>query len=404
MGERLPCRRPAAHGVHVVTRRRALLLGTGALLLACSLPVPDEPAWERVVGDGFGDRGNLGVSALHVFRGHVLAATNRRDNAPDTFGEGTGTTQLFRSADGESFERLSHFDPPLHASNHAIFFVTDAGGQDPAYAYLSTPGAPQVGPSVYRSADGVSWTRMNGAGSGFVPTGNLAMTALAILGSHLYSGTRNDAGAQLWRIPQEATSGWELVLDLAAVDPRAIVITCLSVFQGALYVGTLGKEGAGAQIHRSETGAPGSFERIAAAGDGLGAGDNMNVADFAQFDGFLYASTQNRTTGGELYRSSDGRRFAPVVTDGLGDPLHEEIHRMTVAFGRLWITTFSVPPARATTFVSTDGLRFSPAAPPGFGDAATAFGYPSLVALGPWMLVGVQNKTTGAQVWRLRVE
>ncbi len=238
------------------------------------------------------------------------------------------------------------------------------------------------------------------------------MTALALKGTrdqrYLYAGTANDGGAQVWRIPFNATSGWEKVLDFATADSKVTVITYLSVWQNTLVAATLIplSKHTGAPVYTSVTGDAGTWRKNAGVGDGFGSPDNMNVAAIVEFGGVLYASTQNRETGGQLWRSADGETWSQVVQDGFGNVKNSELHRLAVANGYLWVTTHTSstesPPA-AQIWRSSDGLTFVQSNEDGFGDPNTIYGFPPIIGFNNQVYWGGQNKTTGGQVWRLSI-
>lgn len=380
--------------------RVALLLLYSAAVLSATDP------WVRVVGNGFGDINNKGISAFHVFQGQLYAATNRRDNAPATFGEGQGPTQLWRSPDGQNWTRVTNFSSSLDDSNHGVFHMADSGPTTPQYFYFGTPGGGTRGPILYRSTDGTNWTQINGPATGFDPMGNDSLQSVAVKESqgrrYLYAGTHNDSGAQVWRIPYDATTGWQKVLDFATVDRTIDAVTFSYLWKDTLVVGTLSAvRSGGANLYSSSTGDPGTWVKNAGVGDGFGVPENVNVAAIIEFNGFLYVSTQNRRTGGHLWRSADGQTWTPVVRDGFGNPLNQELHRLAVGYGFLWVATFTAAPRAAQVWRSADGLTFVQSNVDGFSDPQSNYGYPPITAFKDWMFWGGQNKITGGQVWRV---
>lgn len=386
------------------SRYGSLLLCLTVLLVVLLAPqaVSGDP-WTQVVGDGFGDRTNLGISTFHVFQGQLVAATNQSDNSGGTVVLGSGPTQLWRSSDGVRWSQVTSFSPPLQASAHGVFHMADSGSTAPQYVYLLTANAGPQGPGVYRSTDGTAWTQINGPGSGFDRTGNNSMAGLALKRTggtlFLYAGTQNNAGAQIWRVPFDATSGWQKVFDFGAVDRSVTVVTYLFAWKDTLYAGTLSGS-TGAHIYTSSTGDSGSWVKTPGVGDGFGDVRNTNVAGIVDFNGYLYVSTQNRRTGGQLWRSADGQIWQRVVGDGFGNPLNQELHRLRVAQGQLWVTTFTESPGSAQVWRSSDGLTFVQSNPDGFGDPDTRTGFPDLVEFLCNVFWGGQNKVTGGQIWR----
>lgn len=362
---------------------------------------PPAESWVQVVGAGFGDRNNLGISAFHVFQGHIYAATNHLDNSGGILVLGPGPAQVWRSPDGQSWSRVTAFSPPLEPPQafQGIFFMADSGETTPQYFYLA------AGRAIYRSTNGTTWTQINGNDSGFNLTGNRAVAGLVLKETagtlFLYAGTANDNGAQIWRIPFDATSGWEMVLDFASEDPSVTVVTYLYVWKERLYAGTLGGLG-GAHIYTSDSGNENSWVKNLGFDDSVDP-NNVNVAAIIAFKGQLYVSTQNKVSGGQLWRSSDSQVWDRVVEDGFGNPLNEELHRLSVAQGQIWVTTFTVAPAATQVWRSPDGFTFVQSNTDGFGDFNTTSGFPVITKFQGNVYWGGQNKVTGAQIWRTRV-
>ncbi|GEM_PF-6194938 len=111
---------------------------------------------------------------------------------------------------------------------------TGLGG---GFIYLGTfTGRTGSDPVLYRSGDGVSWTRINSPSSGWVAGKNYGVNPM-VVGDKLYVGTFNLEGAQVWRTPYDGST-WEKVLDFAVVDPAVRLVTYLWSWNGTIYVGT----------------------------------------------------------------------------------------------------------------------------------------------------------------------
>ena len=88
-------------------------------------------------------------------------------------------------------------------------------------------------------------------------------------------------------------------------------------YGGYLYIGFAGPDGL--ELWRSATGAAGDW--LPANVPGFGDANNRSVlADGAtEHAGAFYLAASNRATGVQVWRTSDGQTWAPVVVDGWGD-------------------------------------------------------------------------------------
>ena len=358
--------------------------------------------WVQVMGNGFGDVNNKGVSAFYIFKGQLYAATNRVDNSSGTLVPGPGTAQLWRTSDGQNWSRVTSFSPSLQTQG--IFFMAESGQTTPQYFYLAADGGGY--PAIYRSTDGANWTWINGPGSDFDTTNIVSPAGLAMKETggtwYLYTGTNNSKGAQIWRVRFDTLASWEKVLDFASIDSTTTVTTYLYVWQNTLSAGTFsgGPNRTGAHIYQSSTGNPGTWVKNSGVGNGFGSLNNVNIAGIIEFNSQLYASTQNRASGGELWRTSDGQVWNRVIANGFGNPRNEELHRITAAQGQLWVTTFGPAPTPTQVWRSSDGLNFVQSNPDGFQDSSTTSGFPVIIDFQNSVYWGGQNTKTGGQIWR----
>jgi len=212
---------------------------------------------------------------------------------------------------------------------------------------------------------------------GFGEPGNLTIFEMAGMGDHLYVGTFNLTGFQVWRstVDGEQPYHWEKVIDRGAW--RGVLNQCvLSMypFKGALYVGS-GIQGGGIDKQNKVGPAPPEMIRIHPNGDwDLIVGDSRDTPEgykpalsgylpgfdnffngyfwrMCEHQGWLYMGTfewsallgyANRATwpqtfvniinhvtpeavlahqsGFDLYRSHDGENWVPVTTTGMSNP------------------------------------------------------------------------------------
>ena len=388
-------------------RRKELLLTFIVFVVAQVSLFAQSDDWQRVIGNGFGDKNNVQVAEFHVFKGQVYAGTSRS----------LGPAQLWRTSDGQNWNRIAatSFSPSLQATEAGgIISFADSGGSSPQFLYAGTIAAQGSSGAIYRSTDGSSWTQINGSGSGWVATGNIGIGPnMVVKGGFLYAGTLSSTSAQIWRTPEGDPSRWEKVLDASTLDTNTNGITYLYVFNGVIYAATGCVEadntvciGGTAHLYSSATGDAGTWVKNRGVGDGFGDKGTIAIASMIDFNGFLYVSTHNNFRGGELWRSSDAVTWTkiPASAGGFGNPLNTELHNLRVAQGQLWVTTISTAPTLFPVFRSSDGVNFVQSNVSGFGDPNNTSSKPNYIGttigFGNFIYWGGANPVTGAQVWR----
>ena len=362
----------------------------------------------QVMSGGFGDRMNTTIPEFKVFRGQLYAVASRIDSSsanwkPENQVIYPGTVQLWCSADGESWSQINSFNPPLPESDKDIRFM-ETSGQDEEFLYIGIMeyGSNEGDGGLYRSADGTNFQRINGPGSGFDLTTSIAGLAVNETRGikYLYTSTRSQRGAQVWRIPYDATSGWEKVLDLASVDPRFTGITYIYDWKDMIYVAALPSRPGGCEVFQSVSGDPGTWTRAAGVGNGWGKSVD-SIAAMIEFNGFLYAAAGNNKAGGQIWRTPDGQQWQQVVSNGLGNPKNQEAHRLAVAQGKLWVVFYSEASMSAQVWRSDDGLQFVQSNLDGFGDPGIIGGRQRIIEFKGTVYWGGSKPSTGAQIWRI---
>jgi hypothetical protein len=212
---------------------------------------------------------------------------------------------------------------------------------------------------------------------GFGDVGNKSVHEICAWGDHLYAGTLNHSGFQLWRSKCEGEPPyeWEMVLEKGAGrGPLNQGVLSMYPFKGSLYIGT-GIQGGGVDRENKIGPAPAELLRLQPdlswdllVGDprdtpqgrkeplsGRYAGfDNFFNGYFwrmVEHEGWLYMGTFEWSTvlgyvnrsrwpesfanvlanvgpkamfdnqgGFDLYRSYDGENWVPVTTNGMGNP------------------------------------------------------------------------------------
>jgi sugar lactone lactonase YvrE len=171
--------------------------------------------------------------------------------------------------------------------------------------------------------------------------------------------------------------GWKQVNINGFGDP-ANKINSLGAFGGYLYAATYTFRDHGAQLWRTADG----LNWTAVMTNGFGVYYNVGIDHLVEFNGKLYAGVRNSTpnppytdTGGEIWRSSDGTTWEPVVQGGFGDRYNGEVMHMAVFNNQIYAGTWSYTSThgaeiwRSSTGNSNDWQQV---VSNGFGDASNA--------------------------------
>ncbi|GAX59670.1 short-chain alcohol dehydrogenases [Candidatus Scalindua japonica] len=304
---------------------------------------------------------------------------------------------LLRSEDGRNFEQSCEpglIGLPITTIRTMVQFkdclyTTGAG---------SRGGQPNVSAHsiVYESKDPAKgqWEPINIFGFG--EPGNKTVFEMASFGKHLYAGTFNLEGYQIWRTSAEgkAPYKWEKFMEKGAYrGPLNQVVLSMFVFKGALYVGSAIQGGGVDRQHNIGPAPPelirvfpdGSWDLI--VGDARDTPDGMKeslsgyLPGFDNFfcgyfwrmcehNGWLYLSTfdwscllgyvdretwpepfvriinqvgeqfiMDNQSGFDLYRSFDGENWVPVTTNGMGNPYNIGLRSMSSSPYGLFVGT-----------------------------------------------------------------
>jgi sugar lactone lactonase YvrE len=373
--------------------------------------------------------------------------------------EGNHRVQVFNSSrqyvrtiggggTGSDFGHFSDWGPHrLAVDSQNRLYVTDAGNTrvqvfDSTGAYLTTIGGSNgkrssqfrhvigiaVGPDgnvytaeafnnhrIQKFAPGVpGWRQVNI--NGFGDPANRIST-LGVFGGYLYAGTYafRDHGAQLWRTADGLN--WTAVMTNGFGVYYNIGIDHLAEFNGKLYAGVWNSTpnppytDTGGEIWRSSDGT--SWEPVVQGG--FGDRYNGEVMRLAVFNNQIYAATWSYTSthGAEIWRSSTGNAgdWTRVVSNGLGDATNQAVLTMEVFNGALYAGTYSyIGPGLdgADVWRSTDGSTWTAVITNGFGYNGT-YAVSSLAAFGDYLYAGTgrydlaTRSYPGGQIWRCSV-
>lgn len=293
----------------------------------------DGDAWQRVVGDGFGNRFNLGIRNFVVYGGALLAATHN----PATGAE------LWRTSDGVTWKRLG--EPGL--GNPANLSVR---------GFVVWRKKLWIGTSNARGAelwtyDGASWSRM--AAKGLDDVGNHTFGEIAPLGDQLFIAAWNGRGARIYRFDGSTLApvvGGAAATRAGFGDSGNIEILSMTAFRGALYAST-GNPRNGFAVWRSrDLGA--SWQSVVQNGHddparGYGwrlheHGDQLYLGTYVAADSDATAAKQ----GAVLYRTKDGITWVEEVGPrgklapaGFGDARNLGIRGLETFFDDLYVGT-----------------------------------------------------------------
>ncbi|HSL31507.1 MAG TPA: hypothetical protein VK900_20055 [Anaerolineales bacterium] len=347
-----------------------------------------DPGAQPIVWDGFGNPNNLLIEALEVFRGQLYAETTN-------FAE--GATIWRRDSRGNWTPVTSPgFDSAYGASNVIAFDMLAFRGQ--LYAGTGNWDFTPFGGQIWRSPDGTNWSLA--ATDGLGNPANLGFTTFTDFRGMIYAAALNrEQGAELWRSSTGDPGSWQQVASEGfGGGSTYFVITSLTSFKGQLYATIEGSAGTSAQVWRSSNGTDWTL----AAANGFGDADNFQTGASVVYRGQLYVTTRNDVTGGQLWRTRDGVTWEQVVGDGFGDVNNVKIESVIVYDGRLYAAAAN-PVTGIEVWRSANGVDWTQVNIDGFGEAAitgTLWSNASVVFQGN-LLIGTGGPFGGV-IWQLQ--
>lgn len=243
--------------------------------------------FEQINVDGFGSRYNLAPRGIEIFDGCLVIGTANYNN--------DSSFVLGRSYSVRDFFYMNH----MH----------DLGGRD----WFSD------GCEIWCFNDSTGWNQIVGGNEeaimpvGFGNKNNVEVGLLIGYKGYLYAGLKSHRmGCQIWRT-KNLDEEWEMVVGEGFGDKNNYWCTVAEVFNGELYVCTA-NYGNGSEIFRTSDGENWN----AVVGDDSctknGFGERRNFAwSMCVYDSCLYVGTLNLYGGCELWKSSDGVNWEPVV-------------------------------------------------------------------------------------------
>jgi hypothetical protein len=134
--------------------------------------------------------------------------------------------------------------------------------------------------------------------------------------------------------------------------------------------------------------------------DGFGDGNNNEITRMTIHEGQLYVSTDNDTTGGEMWRSANGVTWSQVNQEGFGSLENDRLQVESSINGYLYVGTGENPSASADIWrcALCDGTDWEMVTGDGFGDPNNTL-VQRVMPYGDQILAAVDNSATGLEIW-----
>ena len=136
--------------------------------------------------------------------------------------------------------------------------------------------------------------------------------------------------------------------------------------------------------------------------------DTKAVWALSEWRDHLYLGTRNLKDGGEILRSSDGEHWEDLIEPGFDNRHNHDIYGLVAFRGMLYAGTYngihrglepSLPVTGGQVWRSRDGRDWQCVVDDGFGDQHNQDIF-NLAAFGDHIYVGTFNPDSGAEIWR----
>jgi streptogramin lyase len=290
----------------IKTLNSSLVAGTFNSSEGCQLWKLDNGAWTSLMKGGFGHKYNVGISNLIDFKGKHYASTSANQ---------TDGAEIWRGSSLTNWSRVvkDGFGNPDHAEINSLAVFKDmlyAG----TWNWSGTKGG-----EIWRTASGNSgdWTRV--VSNGFGNSENEAVLFLVTYKDMLYASTVNFVtGGEVWRSGNGKS--WNKVSSSGFGDQyngRIFLVPDTST----MYAGTWNykdSDNPGGELWRCSK-CDGSDWVEVPNTKGFGSSENRSIFPVEVPGNSLYAFTENRSTGLQVWMAEDGENFRKVSPDGFGD-------------------------------------------------------------------------------------
>lgn len=356
--------------------------------------------WEAVITDGFSSSKNYNIVGFAEFKDTLYATCGRK--LP-------GVAEMWRSADGLNWEEVIYDKFTSTTKGIASINATLLGG---GYMWIGT-GDLTYGTQIYRTQNGTDWIPISKKGFGDSDAASPTPNMVLFKGSndtieYLYAASNSHGGpvkSKIWRTPYTNTDSlkWDLLIDFNNKDTGVTQITYFYIWNNKLYFGGNGDS----LLYESGDGINFTANK-GVASDFLSS--DLLIACLIDFNGFLYAGTNNQTAyGGQLYRTKNGTGW-DNITALLPDhgKVDTEIHAIDTSNGYLWIAPYTDTLLSASgmpVWRSTDNTvsAFVQSNIDGFGSMDIDGENPGLFGFKGWEYFGGPDYVNGAQIWRTQI-
>jgi hypothetical protein len=262
----------------------------------------------------------------------------------------------------------------------------------------ATSGNWNIGAQVWRLETNGSWVAVSepGFGSSY-GIKNPAIPDTTVFNGNIYAGTAwAGVPGQVWRSPNGTT--WNLLVNNGFGNPNNVGVAPFGTFKGFIYAGTIFDSNGtnGLEIWRSATGDPGDWHNVVTGGNGHI--HNYIATSFTEFGDYFYAAIENMHDGAEIWRTADGTVWSPVSIGGFGDANNTQTGGMTIYEGYLYVGTRN-DVTGAQLFRTADGLTWDPVIDDGFDDLDN-FKIEMIYAWNGSLFAGTDNNISGVEIWR----
>ena len=330
--------------------------------------------WEKVGSDRFGDIDNKSSFPMEIYNNDLYVGTLS-----------DAGTEIWMTPEGVSCEwdqlNVNGFGTPENSYSTSMEVFNDK-------LYVGVFN--ERGGEIWLTSDGTSWDQVKIAGISPHNSCIRVMSTFAPYGSnqHLYIGTDNDEGAQVWMTSDGID--WLILEDSGFDDENNTSAYCMGIFYNYLYLGTVNQQ-SGTQIWRTKGGITWSKANT----DGFGYSENQASYSMCTFKGYLYVGTVNHFSGTQVWRTYDGSTWYQSNDDGFGDPSNSCSYCMAVFNDCLYVGTGNMV---ARVWRTKDGIIWEQANIDGFGDSDNRRVH-SLIAFDDYLYAGTGNKR-GTEIWR----
>jgi hypothetical protein len=242
--------------------------------------------------------------------------------------------------------------------------------------------------SLYNSNSTQAWTQINI--DGFGDPNNLGSAPMCEYNNYLYVSTDDNEVsevAEIWRYDGatwiQETWGW--LSDNYQVESMIVMNTYF-------YMGTKNRS-TGCEVWASSNGSTWSQVNT----DGFGDPYNIEVDKMVEYGNNLYAGTNNRVTGGEVWQYN-GSTWSQVNTDGFGDENNNKVCFLVVYNNNLYAGTDNEVTG-GEVWRYDGGVTWTQVNTDGFGDPNNE-PVVTMVVYDNNLYAGTVNAVTGGEVWQ----